>query len=77
MIQSHINSTRNYGVVLNFKRLSHLSDWSFGLVSPVISAFIGSRFVAGKDYLEEDYLMPEKGSEVKAIQSVIAFTLCG
>ena len=35
MIRSHIDYTRDYGVVLKLERLSHLSCWSFGLSSSI------------------------------------------
>ena len=76
MIQSYIDSIRNRGMILKFERFSHLSDQSFGFgssirfVVPIIGAFIESQCVAGNGYLEEGYLVPERGSKVKAIQSV-------
>ena len=35
MIQSHIGSTQECGVVLKLERFSHLSGRSFGLGSPI------------------------------------------
>ena len=47
-------------MVLKLERFSYLSDWSFGLGSPIglgyvpiISVFIKSQCVAGKGYLKE------------------------
>ena len=35
MIQYHINSIRNYGVLLKLERFSHLSGLSFGFGTPI------------------------------------------
>ena len=76
MIRFHIDFTRNRGMILKLERFSHLSDQPFELDSPIgfgepiISAFIESRCVIGNGYLEEGCLMLERGSRVKAIQSV-------
>ena len=65
MIRSHIGSTQGCEVVLKLEGFSHLSGWSFGLGSligwvSIIDAFIDSRCVAGKGYLEEGYSVPQR-----------------
>ena len=58
------------------ERLSHLLGRFFGLGSSTgfgylsFGVFIKSRCVARNDYLEKGYLVSERGSGVKAIQSV-------
>ena len=56
MIQSHIGSSKNCGVI-QLERFSHLLGRSFGLSSPIglvylslfIGSFIESQYVVGKD----------------------------
>ena len=62
-------------MTLKLEKFSYLSSWFFRL-----SSLIGLRYlllalslrtgVVGKGYLEEGYLVLERGSRVKAIQSV-------
>ena len=43
-MQSHISSTRNYGVVVKLERFSHLSGRSFGLSSPIGLGYLSMIF---------------------------------
>ena len=68
MIQSHIASTRTYGVVLKLKRFSHLSGRSFGLSFSIELGYLS--FMLSLRTGEQQERLPGRRSKVKVMQSV-------